>query len=105
MPADAKLDKVQRDEPFFRFYYVSGPSRYQVEFTFDLVARRINVRSIQIQTVSQEVRVVQEPEVKFTQNVTAKNFPLPSSASTISVISSSPKVRVQNYQTFGVQIS
>ena len=61
IPVEARLDKVERDEPFFRFYYVFGPSKYQVEFTFDPLAKRIDVRGIQSQTVTEQVKVVREP--------------------------------------------
>ncbi len=51
IPTTAKLTKVERDEPFFRFYYVFGPSRSQVEFTFDPVSKRINFRNVQTEIV------------------------------------------------------
>ena len=41
IPDGFKLTKVERDEPFFRFYYTSGKSSIIIEFTYDSLAKKV----------------------------------------------------------------
>lgn len=77
---------MERDEPFFRYYYVFGPSRYQVEFTFDPLAKRIDVRGIQSQTVTEQVKVVQEPVKIVEQPVRVVEQPVKVVEETVKVV-------------------
>ena len=62
LPSGYRLSRVERDDPYFRFYYTFGLSKYQCEFTFDPFARKVFLVNIKSETVSEPV-VIREPVV------------------------------------------
>jgi hypothetical protein len=49
VPSTARLVRVDTDEPFFRFIYTVGSDRYEVEFLFDTVVRKVIVKNVIIE--------------------------------------------------------
>ena len=62
LPAGYRLSRVERDDPYFRFYYTFGASKYQVDFTFDPFTRKVFVINIKSETVS-ETTILKESTV------------------------------------------
>lgn len=63
LPIGAQLIRVERDEPFFRFYYFIGSSMSQVEFTFDPVAKKINIRNVKTEGLPETTKVAEPVKI------------------------------------------
>jgi hypothetical protein len=57
VPSTARLVRVDTDEPFFRFIYTVGSDRYEVEFLFDTVVRKVIVKNVIIEKSERVERV------------------------------------------------
>lgn len=69
IPSGFTLTKIQRDDPFFRFFYTLGGSSYQVEFTYDPFTRKVSLVSLKVEKASETVVIVKEPVVPVKEPV------------------------------------
>lgn len=44
IPDGFKLTRVERDDPFFRFYYTFGKSRITIEFIYEVLTKKFSIR-------------------------------------------------------------
>lgn len=89
LPISAQLTRVERDEPYFRFYYVLGLSKSQVEFTFDPVAKKINIRNVKTEGLPESTKVAEPVKIVESAQPIIPNKPVQVIKSQESIISES----------------
>lgn len=65
LPAGVILNKLERDEPCYRFYYANDKNEYMIECIYDQFMKKINVLSAKVRDAPILTPPVTQPDPSF----------------------------------------